>query len=161
MFLPDPKDGTLYSLSAVESKALKKLPFNVQQLVASSPCRSSDGIFYSGKKIDSWFTIDASTGEKQSLLPESGKTCSNKFTDALFFGRTGMQIIIILDGKRLTKFNWMDTVHTFRCRWLQQTENFAGPERRSIKYKNCVYSDEQISVLVYFHVSYSDHSGDI
>ena len=28
---------------------LKKLQFTIQQLVTSSPCRSSDGIFYSGK----------------------------------------------------------------------------------------------------------------
>jgi len=35
-------------LSTSEREALKKLPFTVPQLVASSPCRSSDGILYTG-----------------------------------------------------------------------------------------------------------------
>lgn len=54
MFLPDPKDGSLYMLSSTgspgETDALKKLPFTIQQLVASSPCRSNDGIFYTGMR---------------------------------------------------------------------------------------------------------------
>jgi serine/threonine-protein kinase/endoribonuclease IRE1 len=48
LFLPDPKDGSLYVLGSSEREALKKLPFTIPQLVASSPCRSSDGILYTG-----------------------------------------------------------------------------------------------------------------
>lgn len=52
VFLPDPKDGSLYLLAGGagtgHTTTLKKLPFTIQQLVASSPCRSSDGMFYTG-----------------------------------------------------------------------------------------------------------------
>lgn len=48
LFLPDPKDGSLYMLRSSDREALKKLPFTIPQLVASSPCRSSDGILYTG-----------------------------------------------------------------------------------------------------------------
>jgi serine/threonine-protein kinase/endoribonuclease IRE1 len=37
---------------------LKKLHFNIPELVAAAPCRSSDGILYTGKKVDTWFSID-------------------------------------------------------------------------------------------------------
>jgi serine/threonine-protein kinase/endoribonuclease IRE1 len=30
---------------------LKKLPFTIPELVAASPCKSSDGILYTGKKV--------------------------------------------------------------------------------------------------------------
>lgn len=48
MFLPDPKDGSLYMLNSENQSDLKKLQFTIQQLVSSSPCRSTDGIFYTG-----------------------------------------------------------------------------------------------------------------
>ncbi|CAG2066750.1 unnamed protein product, partial [Timema podura] len=51
LFLPDPKDGSLYLLRGSDSEALKKLPFTIPQLVASSPCKSSDGILYTGKLL--------------------------------------------------------------------------------------------------------------
>lgn len=47
MFLPDPRDGSLY-LVGDSREPLKKLPFSIPTLVASSPCRSSDGILYTG-----------------------------------------------------------------------------------------------------------------
>lgn len=50
LFLPDPRDGSLYLLSQSQ-EPLKKLPFTIPQLVASSPCRSSDGILYTGMFI--------------------------------------------------------------------------------------------------------------
>lgn len=50
IFLPDPKDGSLYLLGGKGDQILKKLPFTIPQLVASSPCRSSDGILYTGTK---------------------------------------------------------------------------------------------------------------
>lgn len=68
LFLPDPKDGSLYMLRSSDREALKKLPFTIPQLVASSPCRSSDGILYTGKKIDTWFAMDPNTGVKQEIL---------------------------------------------------------------------------------------------
>ena len=54
-YLPDPRDGSLYQFG---QGTLKKLPYTIPELVASAPCRSNDGILYSGKKSDSWFLID-------------------------------------------------------------------------------------------------------
>lgn len=45
-FLPNPQDGSLYVL---KDGSLKKLPFNIPQLVGASPCKGSDGILYAGK----------------------------------------------------------------------------------------------------------------
>lgn len=74
-FLPDPNDGSLYVLGgkrkeglmvSVTGRAVKvfvwdsysschlyesslqKLPFTIPELVQSSPCRSSDGVLYTG-----------------------------------------------------------------------------------------------------------------
>ncbi|CAB3368428.1 Hypothetical predicted protein [Cloeon dipterum] len=52
LFLPDPKDGSLYLLANV----------------ASSPCRSTDGILYTGKKVASWMAVDAVTGKKHLVM---------------------------------------------------------------------------------------------
>ena len=43
-FLPDPKDGSLYVFGDV----LKKLPFTIPELVTASPCKSTDGVLYTG-----------------------------------------------------------------------------------------------------------------
>lgn len=67
-YLPDPRDGTLYQLGKMGG--LKKLPYTIPQLVASAPCRSSDGILYSGKKSDTWFLIDPKTGQREEVLGE-------------------------------------------------------------------------------------------
>ena len=47
-FLPDPKDGSLYALSDGR-EGIKKLPFTIPQLVTASPCKSNEGILYTGK----------------------------------------------------------------------------------------------------------------
>lgn len=69
-FLPDPRYGSLYMLGTHggERQILKKLPFTIPQLVANAPCRSSDGILYTGKKIDTWFMIDPKTGVRKQVL---------------------------------------------------------------------------------------------
>ncbi|XP_062560540.1 serine/threonine-protein kinase/endoribonuclease IRE1 isoform X2 [Armigeres subalbatus] len=66
-YLPDPRDGSLYTYRNPEG-GLKKLPYTIPQLVASAPCRSSDGILYSGKKSDDWFLIDPKTGRREKVL---------------------------------------------------------------------------------------------
>ncbi|KAF6093612.1 endoplasmic reticulum to nucleus signaling 1 [Phyllostomus discolor] len=48
-FLPDPNDGSLYTLGGKNNEGLTKLPFTIPELVQASPCRSSDGILYMGK----------------------------------------------------------------------------------------------------------------
>lgn len=45
--LPDPKDGSLYLLGD-SREPLRKLPFTIPELVAASPCKSSNGILYTG-----------------------------------------------------------------------------------------------------------------
>lgn len=47
-FLPDPKDGSLYALSDGR-EGIKKLPFTIPQLVTASPCKSNEGMLYTGK----------------------------------------------------------------------------------------------------------------
>ncbi|XP_053679518.1 serine/threonine-protein kinase/endoribonuclease IRE1 [Anopheles nili] len=70
-YLPDPRDGSLYRMNGLEG-GLKKLPYTIPQLVANAPCRSSDGILYSGKKSDVWFLIDPKTGRREKVLGFGG-----------------------------------------------------------------------------------------
>ena len=50
MFLPDPKDGSLYAFNnGMGENSIKKLPFTIPELVTASPCKSSDGILYTGR----------------------------------------------------------------------------------------------------------------
>ena len=48
-FLPDPRSGSLYLLGT--HGQLKKLPFSIPKLVSMAPCRSSEGLYYSGRKV--------------------------------------------------------------------------------------------------------------
>jgi len=58
-----------------DRESLEKLPFTISELVSSSPCRSSDGILYTGKKIDEWITINAVTGERVDVLNADTPMC--------------------------------------------------------------------------------------
>ncbi|XP_043279722.1 serine/threonine-protein kinase/endoribonuclease IRE1 isoform X2 [Venturia canescens] len=106
MFLPDPKDGSLYLFGA-GFEVLKKLPFTIPQLVASSPCRSSDGILYTGRKIDTWFSIDPLTGDKEHLMgfDQVENTCPLEIQDAIYVGRTEYNIIMIDTKNKDRKWN--------------------------------------------------------
>ncbi|KAJ9574851.1 hypothetical protein L9F63_007976, partial [Diploptera punctata] len=101
IILQDPKDGSLYVLGSSGREALKKLPFTIPQLVASSPCRSSDGILYTGKKMDTWFAINAKTGVKQEVVSfnKPDKTCPIDSSDAVFIGRSEYNIMMF-DSKQ-------------------------------------------------------------
>ncbi|XP_044759488.1 serine/threonine-protein kinase/endoribonuclease IRE1 [Coccinella septempunctata] len=96
IFLPDPRDGSLYLLDN-SREPLKKLPFTIPQLVASSPCRSSDGILYTGKKKDAWFKLDPSTGMKQQIIgwDTSSPTCPIETSLFVYVGRTKYNIAMI------------------------------------------------------------------
>ncbi|XP_034116629.2 serine/threonine-protein kinase/endoribonuclease IRE1 [Drosophila albomicans] len=80
-YLPDPRDGSIYQLGQMGS--LKKLPYTIPQLVANAPCRSSDGILYSGKKSDTWYMVDPKTGRREKVMG---------FGDANMEGKEGDQI---------------------------------------------------------------------
>lgn len=69
-FLPDPRHGFLYMYGPMGDQMLKKLPFTIPELVANAPCRSSDGILYTGKKSDTWFMIDPLTGTRKHVSGE-------------------------------------------------------------------------------------------
>lgn len=106
MFLPDPRDGSLY-LFGRDLGVLKKLPFTIPQLVASSPCRSSEGILYTGRKIDTWFSIDLTTGERKQLLSFNSEknTCPLEMQNAIFVGRTEYNIIMVDSKHKDRKWN--------------------------------------------------------
>ncbi|KAH8273177.1 hypothetical protein KR018_010982 [Drosophila ironensis] len=94
-FLPDPRDGSIYQLGQMGS--LKKLPYTIPQLVANAPCRSSDGILYSGKKSDTWYMVDPKTGRREKVMG---------------FGETSM------DGKESEQIGWA----TSRAIYLGRTQ---------------------------------------
>ncbi|KAK2585144.1 hypothetical protein KPH14_008650 [Odynerus spinipes] len=122
MFLPDPKDGSLYLFGA-GSDALKKLPFTIPQLVANSPCRSSDGILYTGRKIDTWFTVDPRTGRREQVLgfDKAGNTCPVEMQDAIFIGRTEYNIIMV-DSKRKDR-KWNVTFYDYSAAKMESDGN--------------------------------------
>lgn len=80
LFLPDPKDGSLYIYNGISAKAkgktasggkstngddgekdaLQKMPFTISELVSASPCKSSDGLLYTGKSamaLSVWYRV--------------------------------------------------------------------------------------------------------
>ncbi|XP_073712900.1 serine/threonine-protein kinase/endoribonuclease IRE1-like [Misgurnus anguillicaudatus] len=87
-FLPDPNDGSLYSLGGKNNEGLTKLPFTIPELVQASPCRSSDGILYMGRKQDVWYVVDLLTGEKQQTLTSSYAEMLCPSSTLLYLGRT-------------------------------------------------------------------------
>lgn len=92
-FLPDPKDGSIYMIGGGLKEPLKKLPFTIPELVAASPCKSSDGILYTGKKVDTWISVDRYTGDKtgsisfSGCLDGSGEQCPNLKPANVLIGR--------------------------------------------------------------------------
>ncbi|XP_043198900.1 serine/threonine-protein kinase/endoribonuclease IRE1-like [Amphibalanus amphitrite] len=89
-FLPDPSDGSLYMLGGPGRDTLRKLPFTVPELVSAAPCRSSDGLLYTGKKVDGWMALDWMTGQIQEELTSEGssRSCPVNSPQTVFIGRT-------------------------------------------------------------------------
>lgn len=105
LLLPDPKDGSLYlyngffvknskgdssskNTSSNKQKEqhdhqftdeqrdiLEKMPFTINELISSSPCRSSTGLLYTGKKSDEWLIVDALSGRKIETLSADSPFC--------------------------------------------------------------------------------------
>ena len=71
-FLPNPIDGSIYKIIGTPQQSLIKLPFSVPELVAASPNRLPDGTFYTGRKVDTWFSINQLTGAKTGALSYDG-----------------------------------------------------------------------------------------
>lgn len=94
-YFPDPRDGSLYQLG--DMGGLKKLPYTIPQLVASAPCRSSDGILYSGKKKDTWFLIDPKTGHREKVVgfgADSKESIGWATSRAVYLGRTQYTVLM-------------------------------------------------------------------
>ncbi|KAK3753794.1 hypothetical protein QZH41_018451 [Actinostola sp. cb2023] len=124
IFIPDPKDGSLYAFASAFD-GLKKLPFTIPELVRASPCRSTDGILYTGsRKTDVWYAIDPDTGIKQQTLRLDGTetVCPimpNKAAP-IFFGRTEYTITMY-DSKTREK-RWNGTFHDYSTNLAQDID---------------------------------------
>ncbi|XP_051996106.1 serine/threonine-protein kinase/endoribonuclease IRE1-like isoform X1 [Xyrauchen texanus] len=104
-FLPDPHDGSLYTLGGKNNEGLTKLPFTIPELVQASPCRSSDGILYMGKKQDVWYVVDLLTGEKQQTLTSSYAEMLCPSSSLLYLGRTEYTITMYDTKSRELRWN--------------------------------------------------------
>jgi len=99
-FLPDPKDGALYVMGGNLDDPIKKLPFTIPELVAASPSRTTDGILYSGKKVDTWLSVNRLTGIKQGSLSTEGcmdgneDMCPASGPGSILIGRTEYNIMM-------------------------------------------------------------------
>ncbi|XP_065338464.1 serine/threonine-protein kinase/endoribonuclease ire-1 isoform X2 [Cloeon dipterum] len=111
LFLPDPKDGSLYLLANGKGgyeSALKKLSYTIPELVASSPCRSTDGILYTGKKVASWMAVDAVTGKKHLVMgneQQNFDVCPADGSQTIFIGRTEYSIAMYDSHKKEKRWN--------------------------------------------------------
>uniref|UniRef100_A0A3B4AT84 Serine/threonine-protein kinase/endoribonuclease IRE1 n=1 Tax=Periophthalmus magnuspinnatus TaxID=409849 RepID=A0A3B4AT84_9GOBI len=136
--LTNPNDGSLYILGGKHKEGLVKLPFTIPELVQSAPCRSSDGILYTGKKLDMWFVVDPETGEKQTSLTtgSSESICPN--TPLLYIGRTEY-MVTMFDTK------------TQELRWNATYNDYSAPaydEKQDYKMAHLVSSGDGLVVTV-------------
>lgn len=104
-YLPDPRDGSLYQLG--DMGGIKKMPYTIPELVASAPCRSSDGILYSGRKSDTWFLVDPKTGQKERIFDITSS--ENKFNSrSVYLGRTQYNVLMydsLSKGSKIHSWN--------------------------------------------------------
>ncbi|XP_032748620.1 serine/threonine-protein kinase/endoribonuclease IRE2 isoform X2 [Rattus rattus] len=105
-FLSDPADGSLYILGTQKQQGLMKLPFTIPELVHASPCRSSDGVFYTGRKQDAWFVVDPESGETQMTLTTEGLS-----TPQLYIGQT--QYTVSMHDPRTPALRWNTTYRRY------------------------------------------------
>ncbi|XP_077930148.1 serine/threonine-protein kinase/endoribonuclease IRE2 [Halichoerus grypus] len=105
-FLSDPADGSLYILGTQKQQGLMRLPFTIPELVHASPCRSSDGVFYTGRKQDAWFVVDPESGKTQMTLTTEGPS-----TPRLYIGRT--QYTVTMHDPKAPALRW----NTTYCRY--------------------------------------------
>ncbi|XP_032252173.1 serine/threonine-protein kinase/endoribonuclease IRE2 isoform X2 [Phoca vitulina] len=105
-FLSDPADGSLYILGTQKQQGLMRLPFTIPELVHASPCRSSDGVFYTGRKQDAWFVVDPESGKTQMTLTTEGPS-----TPRLYIGRT--QYTVTMHDPKAPALRWNTTYRRY------------------------------------------------
>ncbi|XP_053607300.1 serine/threonine-protein kinase/endoribonuclease IRE1 isoform X2 [Plodia interpunctella] len=103
-FLPDPRHGFLYMYGPRgDQQMLKKLPFTIPELVANAPCRSTEGILYTGKKSDTWFRLDPLTGSREHVSgfdkskifkSNDENTCDSDNNRGVYVARTEYNILM-------------------------------------------------------------------
>ncbi|KAL1005273.1 hypothetical protein UPYG_G00056960 [Umbra pygmaea] len=128
-FLPDPNDGSLYILGGKHKEGLMKLPFTIPELVQSSPCRSSDGILYTGTPQTERKQTSLSTSSSDSICPN---------TPLLYIGRTEY-MITMYDTK------------TQELRWNATYNDYSAPpydEKHDYKMAHLVSSGDGLVVTV-------------
>ncbi|XP_053897649.1 serine/threonine-protein kinase/endoribonuclease IRE2 isoform X1 [Malaclemys terrapin pileata] len=121
-FLPDPNDGSLYILGGKNKEGLMKLPFTIPELVQSSPCRSSDGVLYTGKKEDTWFVVDPKSGEKQTTLSTEAWDGLCPSTPLLYIGRT--QYVITMYDTKSRELRWNATYHDYSAELYDEAYDY-------------------------------------
>ncbi|XP_043945168.1 serine/threonine-protein kinase/endoribonuclease IRE2 [Protopterus annectens] len=121
-FLPDPNDGSLYLLGGKNKEGLLKLPFTIPELVQSSPCRSSDGILYTGRKQDTWFVVDPMTGEKQSTISTESSHSVCPSTPLLYIGRT--EYMITMYDTKTRELRWNATYHDYSAPLYDENHDY-------------------------------------
>uniref|UniRef100_G1PJZ9 non-specific serine/threonine protein kinase n=1 Tax=Myotis lucifugus TaxID=59463 RepID=G1PJZ9_MYOLU len=84
----------------------QKLPFTIPELVHASPCRSSDGVFYTGRKQDAWFVVDPESGETQMTLTTEGTSAPR-----LYIGRT--QYTVTMQDPQAPGQRWNTTYRRY------------------------------------------------
>ncbi|GFO02317.1 serine/threonine-protein kinase/endoribonuclease ire-1 [Plakobranchus ocellatus] len=138
-FLPDPKDGSLYAISA-NQEPIKKLPFTIPELVTAAPCKSSEGIFYTGSKRDLWIAIDPVTGAKVQTLSSDGaqKVCPSSSEHLMYIGRTEYSIMMF-DGKTGVK-SWNATYMDY--------SSHVGPDVNDYAYRHFVSSSTGTAITI-------------
>lgn len=122
-FLPDPKDGSLYALDDGMAR-IKKLPFTIPQLVTASPCKSNEGILYTGHKKDTWIAVDVALGKKIQTLSMEGtrKVCPSNAENVIYIGRTEYTITMF-DGKTGNK-RWNATFMDYSAHVAKDSKDY-------------------------------------
>ncbi|NWT02883.1 ERN1 endoribonuclease, partial [Mionectes macconnelli] len=121
-FLPDPNDGSLYILGGKNKEGLMKLPFTIPELVQSSPCRSSDGVLYTGKKQDTWFVVDPKSGEKQTTLSTEAWDGLCPSSPLLYIGRT--QYVITMYDTKSRELRWNATFSEYSAPLCEESYHY-------------------------------------
>lgn len=154
IYLPDPRDGSLYLIGDV-SKPLKKLPFTIPQLVSTSPCRSSDGILYTGKKKDSWFKLDPTNGRKQQILGwDDTPTCPVDTESFIYIGRTQYTLRMVDEKKPDNK--WNVTFYDYTARQMA-TEKCSSYQECSGNYDKIHFTSASTGQII----TLNQHTGDL
>ncbi|XP_036595234.1 serine/threonine-protein kinase/endoribonuclease IRE2 [Trichosurus vulpecula] len=121
-FLPDPSDGSLYILGEESKQGLMKLPFTIPELVHASPCRSSDGVFYTGRKQDTWFMVDPKSGKKQTMLSTEAWDRLYPSAPLLYIGRT--QYTVTMYDPRSQVLQWNTTFRGYSAPLLDHLPGY-------------------------------------